>query len=72
MQTWNLHIIKIIHCLFVCLFVCVIADNNKPILLLTIILLSGEKCIWSLWFLFITESFSLDTFGKVTSLTTPI
>ena len=82
MQTWSLYIIKRIYCLFVCLFVCVIADseykcNSKLISLFlesffSRIFFSRESCIWYLWFLFITESFSLESSCKTTSLTTSI
>ena len=31
-----------------------------------------ENCVWSMWFSFITESFSEDTLSKTTSLTTSV
>ena len=60
--------------LLTCLFVCVIADSEYMNIKLVVFLesiwslfSSGPNCVWSLWLLFITESFSLDTSGKATS-----
>ena len=52
----------------VCLFVCAIANIANIQIIKTHFLFlgyfsSGENCVWSLWFLFITES--LDTSGKI-------
>ena len=49
-----------------------ISDNSKPIFLLIANPFPGENYVWSPWFLFITESFRLDTSGKTTTSTTPI
>ena len=59
----------------VSLLVCVMADSeytdkSKTIFLLLIFFFFYEEnCVWFLWFLFITDSFILDTSGKTTLLT---
>ena len=58
----------------VCLLVCVMADSeytdkSKTIFLLLNFFFYEENCVWFLWFLFITDSFILDTSGKTTLLT---